>query len=399
VLVGNESLEVIAVLETNHTNKSEAISPEGTSEMPDLPTEPTISVEEPVTVVAPPPSASPKGPSRLLAALLGGVLVAGGIGIGTLLDNESVATPSGAEVTTTAAVGTTPILPPGEEPVAAVAAALLPSMVQIENGFGLGSGFVYEEDHILTAAHVVEGSSDVMVRFADGTQAQGEVLGTDPVHDLAVIGVETNDTPLAPLALDDKPVVGQLAVALGSPWGLEQTVTSGVVSAVDRPVADANSAQVLIQTDASINPGNSGGALADRQGRVIGVNIEIFTLSGSNSGVGFAVPIDVAHGIANQIIAGTPIETAYLGVTGEDATGDQAGAVLTDLVAAGPAAESGLEVGDLVTAVEAQGVRSMGDLAARIRSYSPGDEVVLDVLRDGESITVTVTLGARPADG
>jgi S1-C subfamily serine protease len=272
-------------------------------------------------------------------------------------------------------------------------------MVQIEVGFGLGSGFVYEEDHVLTAAHVVEGSNNVVVRFADGTQAQGVVLGTDPVHDLAVIEVETNDTPPAPLALDDPPIVGQLAVALGSPWGLEQTVTSGVVSAVDRPIANATSAQVLIQTDASINPGNSGGALADRQGRVIGVNIEIFTQTGTNSGVGFAVPIGVAHGIAQQLVAGTPIETAYLGVTGEDATGEQAGALITEIVAAGPASEAGLQVGDLVTAVDAQGVRSMPDLAGRIRSYSPNDQVVLDVLRNGESINVTVTLGVRPADG
>jgi S1-C subfamily serine protease len=331
--------------------------------------------------------------------LLGGALVAGGFGIGVAVDNNRQPAATATDVTVTTQADTTPILPPGEEPVADVAAALLPSMVQIENGFGLGSGFVYEADHILTAAHVVQGSNNVVVRFADGTQSQGVVLGTDTVHDLAVIEVETGDTPLAPLALDDEPVVGQLAVALGSPWGLEQTVTSGVVSAVDRPVADAQTAQVLIQTDASINPGNSGGALADRQGRVIGVNIEIFTQTGSNSGVGFAVPINVAHGIAQQIVAGTPIETAYLGVTGEDATGDQAGALITEVVASGPAAEADLQVGDLVTGVDALGVRSMSDLAARIRSYSPDDKVVLDVVRNGESINVTVTLAARPAAG
>jgi S1-C subfamily serine protease len=335
--------------------------------------------------------------------LLGGLLVAGGFGIGILVDSDDSVT-SATEVTATTAAGTSQILPgqilpEGDEPVAAVAAALLPSMVQIQAGFGLGSGFVYEDGHVLTAAHVVEGSNNVVVRFADGNQAEGTVLGTDTVHDVAVIEVDTNDTPVAPLALDEELVVGQLAVALGSPWGLEQTVTSGVVSAVDRPVANINSVQVLIQTDASINPGNSGGALADRQGRVIGVNIEIFTQTGTNSGVGFAVPIAVAHDIAQQIVAGTPLETAYLGVTGEDATGDQAGALITEIVASGPAAGSGLQVGDLVTAVDALGVRSMTDLAGRIRSYSPDDSVVLDVIRNGESITLTVTLGVRPADG
>ena len=383
------------MLETNRPDEPEVV----TADLPPVASEPTIRYDEPIRVtpqVLPP--APPKGPSRILAALLGGLLVAGGFGIGVLVDNnDSLA--SVTEVTSTTAAGTTEILPEGDEPVAAVAAALLPSMVQIEAGFGLGSGFVYEDGHVLTAAHVVEGSNNVVVRFADGNQAEGIVLGTDTVHDVAVIEVDTNDTPVAPLALDEELVVGQLAVALGSPWGLEQTVTSGVVSAVDRPVANINSVQVLIQTDASINPGNSGGALADRQGRVMGVNIEIFTQTGTNSGVGFAVPIAVAYDIAQQIVAGTPIETAFLGVTGEDGTGAQAGALITEVVASGPAAESGLQVGDLVTAVDTLGVRSMTDLAGRIRSYSPGDDAVLDVIRDGESITVTVTLGVRPADG
>lgn len=386
------------MLETNRPDEPEVV----TEDLPSVPPDTKILYDHPVAggpASAPPMAPNRKGPSRLLAALLGGLLVAGGFGIGVLVDQDSGSVATGADVTSTTSAATTETLPAGDEPVAAVAEALLPSMVQIETGFGLGSGFVYETSHILTAAHVVEGSNNVVVRFANGTQAEGTVLGTDTVHDLAVIEVDTQDTPLAPLALDEELTVGQLAVALGSPWGLEQTVTSGVVSAVDRPVANASSAQVLIQTDASINPGNSGGALADRQGRVIGVNIEIFTQTGSNSGVGFAVPINVAHGIAQQIVAGTPIETAYLGVTGEDATGDQAGALITELVASGPASESGLQVGDLVTAVDAQGVRSMTDLAARIRSYSPDDEVVLDVIRNGEPVNVTVTLGVRPTDG
>jgi S1-C subfamily serine protease len=394
LVTDNDFLGGINVLGTNRPDEPEVV----TADLPPAASEPTITYDEPVRVTPHvPPPAPAKGPSRIVAAFLGGLLVAGGFGIGVLVDdNDSVAS---TEVTSTTAAGTTEILPEGDEPVAAVAAALLPSMVQIEAGFGLGSGFVYEDGHVLTAAHVVEGSNNVVVRFADGNQAEGVVLGTDTVHDVAVIEVDTNDTPVAPLALDEELVVGQLAVALGSPWGLEQTVTSGVVSAVDRPVANINSVQVLIQTDASINPGNSGGALADRQGRVIGVNIEIFTQTGTNSGVGFAVPIAVAYDIAQQIVAGTPIETAYLGVTGEDGTGAQAGALITEVVAAGPAAEAGLQVGDLVTAVDTLGVRSMTDLAGRIRSYSPGDDAVLDVIRDGESITITVTLGVRPADG
>jgi S1-C subfamily serine protease len=255
---------------------------------------------------------------------------------------------------------------------------------------------VYEDGYVLTAAHVVDGADTVEVRFADGGQREGTVVGSDGAHDIAVVAVDTEGVPAAQLALGEELEVGQLAVALGSPWGLDQTVTSGVVSAVNRPVSDFNSAQVLIQTDASINPGNSGGALADREGRVIGVNIEIFTTTGANTGVGFAVPIDNAYQFATNIVAGTPIETAYLGVTGDSATGGQSGALITEVVAGSAADSAGVEVGDIVTALDAESVFSIGDLAARVRSYLPGDEVVLDLLRDGEEMTLRAILGTLP---
>lgn len=330
-------------------------------------------------------------------ALLGAVVMAGGIGIGWLIGSSgepvAVGTPS-----TTAAAGeqvSQATIDAGEEPVAAVAEVLLPSVVQIETEFGLGSGFVYEDGHVLTAAHVVEGADEVAVRFADGRQAVGRVVGGDTSKDIAVIEVDTAGIPAAPMALDSEPVVGQLAVALGSPWDLEGTVTAGIVSAVDQAVPGQNGPQAMLQTDAPINPGNSGGPLADRSGRVIGVNVEIFTFTGTNSGVGFAVPIAVAYDLAGQIVAGTPIETAFLGVSGEPATGDQAGALINEIVAGGPAQAAGMEVGDVVVAVNAQEVRSMTDLAARIRGYQPGDEVVLDVLRDGETLNITAILGLR----
>jgi S1-C subfamily serine protease len=233
------------------------------------------------------------------------------------------------------------------------------------------------------------------VRFADGQLDEGTVLGSNVANDIAVVQVDRTDVPPVPLALDEDLRVGQLAIAIGSPWGLEQTVTSGIVSAVDRPVRSQGGAQVLVQTDASINPGNSGGALADREGRVIGVNIQIFTTTGANSGVGFAVPISLAHQLAGQIVAGTPIETAFLGVSGEDATGDRAGALVTSVEPNGPAATAGIAVGDIVVAVDAQSVMSITDLVGRIRSYTPGETVVLDVVRDSETITIRATLGVR----
>lgn len=335
--------------------------------------------------------------TRWWYALLGAVVMAGGIGIGWLIGNSGE--PIGLGTPTTTAVAgqqtASPTIDAGEEPVAAVAEVLLPSVVQIETQFGLGSGFVYEAGHVLTAAHVVEGADEVAIRFADGRQATGRVVGGDTSKDIAVIEVDTSGIPAAPMALDTDPVVGQLAVALGSPWDLEGTVTAGIVSAVDQAIPGQNGPQAMLQTDAPINPGNSGGPLADRSGRVIGVNVEIFTFTGANSGVGFAVPISVAYDLAGQIVAGTPIETAFLGVSGEPATGDQAGALINEVVAGGPADTAGVEVGDVVIAVNAQEVRSMTDLAARIRGYQPGDEVVLDVLRDGQTLNITAVLGLR----
>ncbi|HJQ95030.1 MAG TPA: trypsin-like peptidase domain-containing protein [Acidimicrobiia bacterium] len=345
---------------------------------------------------SPPPSPSRQGLTFFPALFLALLLLAGGAGVGWWLGNDGSGQDAVTVEGTPAARETTATIEPGEEPVAAVAAALLPSMVQIDHRAGLGSGFVYEEGHVLTAAHVVDGVDVVQVRFADGTVRDGQVVGADAPHDIAVIAVDTEGVPAAPLAIDEELEVGQLAVALGSPWGLEQTVTSGVVSAVSRPIASPLTAQVLIQTDASINPGNSGGALANRMGEVIGVNIQIFTTTGSNTGVGFAVPIGNAFEFASAIVAGDPIETAFLGVSGEAATGEISGAVISELTNGGAAGEAGLQVGDIVTAVDGQAVRSIQDLAARIRSYLPGDEVTIDAFRDGELVSFKVVLRTAP---
>jgi S1-C subfamily serine protease len=359
----------------------------------------TIPVEAPLRAEIPSSAPPPPPPRRSFTRIVGVVLLivallAGGAGIGYFLAEDGE-TPASSTTAPTQATASAPVIVPGDEPVADVAAALLPSMVQIDTDFGLGSGFFYQPGLILTAAHVVEGSEEVTVRYADGQLGGGIVLGTNLANDIAVIQVDRTDVPTAPLALDEELRVGQLAIAIGSPWGLEQTVTSGIVSAVDRPVRSQGGAQVLVQTDASINPGNSGGALADRDGRVIGVNIQIFTTSGANSGVGFAVPISLANQLAGQIVAGTPIETAFLGVSGEDATGERAGALITEVEPGGPAEVAGIQSGDIVVAVDAQSVLSITDLVGRIRSYMPGETVVLDVIRGGQTITVDATLGIR----
>jgi serine protease Do len=264
-----------------------------------------------------------------------------------------------AEPGTTTTVASLDVASPSdvssEEPVADAAQVILPSVVHIQTGSGLGSGVIYDSSGlIMTAAHVVEGSETVRIRFADGEQVSGTVIGTAPEVDIAVIEVDRGDLPAA-IFTTDKPRVGQMAIAVGSPWGLESTVTAGIISAVDQTncstsdVAGAPTCVSMVQTDAAINPGNSGGALVDRNGQVVGINVSIFSNSGANDGVGFAVPSDIATAYANAIVSGEPMETAFLGVRGDNVnTEGQAGALITEVTPGSAADESGIEVDDVI---------------------------------------------------
>ncbi|HXQ55788.1 MAG TPA: trypsin-like peptidase domain-containing protein [Actinomycetes bacterium] len=334
-------------------------------------------------------------PSRWLAAVVAGVvLLASGYGISQALDND---TPAGAGIPTAgqAPIAATPA-PSGEEPAAAVAKALLPTVVEIRHDNGLGSGFVYNRNgYILTAAHVVQGVDRVDVRLYDGTKLTGRVVGTDEVNDVAVVKVDRTGLPTAPLAVGQTVQVGQLAVAIGSPFGLNETVTAGIISATDRVLQDGRE---VIQTDAPINPGNSGGLLADRRGRVIGINdaIRPGDNSDGNVGIGFAIPIDLAARSAAAIVQGKQVQTGYLGVSAADPSGNQDGALVQDVVSGSPAAKAGLQAGDLVTAVDGQAVQSSGEMVARIRGHKPGDQVTITVDRNGSQTTISATLGERP---
>ena len=295
-----------------------------------------------------------------------------------------------------------PVSGDASEPAAAVAAALAPAVVQIETGRGLGSGFVYDKSGlILTAAHVTDGATSVTVRLADGTKTTGEVLGSDDSTDVAVVKIDGNENlPVAVLATGVQLQVGQTAIAIGSPFGLDQTVTTGIVSAVGRSTATPGGVIPAIQTDAPINSGNSGGALADRQGRVIGINSSIITGNSQargNVGVGFAIPIDIAKAVADKIVAGESTEAGFLGVGGADATGDRAGAAITSVEAGSPASDAGITDNDVVTAVDGQKVASMIDLAAAVRTKAPGERVTLTLVRAGRERSVEVTLVAAPA--
>jgi putative serine protease PepD len=315
-----------------------------------------------------------------------------------VLDRDDAA-PAGAGIPTAAPAGAAPAASSSassDEPAAAVAKALLPTVVEIRRGSGLGSGFVYDKDgYIMTAAHVVQGAEQVEVRLYDGTELTGRVLGTDELNDVAVVKVDRTNLAAAPLALGETIQVGQLAVAIGSPFGLNETVTAGIISATNRNLQGRE----VIQTDAPINPGNSGGVLADRRGRVIGVNDAIRTGGDSNGnvGIGFAIPIDIAARSATAIVQGKPIQTGYLGVTMAEPTGGQDGALVQEVVPGSPADKAGLRPGDLVVGIDGQSVADYGELGARIRAHKPGDKITLTVVRGGNETTITATLTQRPA--
>lgn len=294
---------------------------------------------------------------------------------------------------------------------------------------GAGSGFVWDEEgHILTNWHVVEGSDSVSVVFHDGQEYDAEFLGGDPDSDLAVLKIDAEQRELKALPRGDLDEirVGQLALAIGSPFGQDFTLTSGIVSALGRTIRGGNgpySIPLVVQTDAPINPGNSGGPLLDRQGRVIGINTQIISNTGANSGVGFAVPIDIAKMVTPDLIAHGKYEYAWLGISGSTLTADAVehtelpegtrGVLVIRAIADGPASEAGIEGGDeevtlegeevtlggdVITSVGGVTVTDMHDLISYlVENTRPGDTIEFGVVhRDGETGTFTVTLGTRP---
>lgn len=337
------------------------------------------------------------GMALLVVALLAAGFVAGRLTADAGGPEGAQRVPSAEELRQAGLPTEAPVTGSSEEPVAAVAQAVAPAVVQIETNVGLGSGVVYDPDGlIITNNHVVEGSSQVRVRLGDGSTVEGEVLGTDPSTDIGVVKIPADAVVgVAVLALGEDVQVGQLAVAVGSPFGFEQTVTSGIVSAVDRPFPNEQIVVGMIQTDAPINQGNSGGALADRSGRIIGINTAIISTSGDNNGLGFAIPIDLAFERAQRLAAGEAVEAPLLGVRGEPTDDGSPGAQLVEITPDTAAARAGLQVGDVVTAIDGEDVRSFDELAAQIGTYLPGDDVDLQVERGGSEISVTVTLGAR----
>lgn len=338
------------------------------------------------------PVAQPRRSRRTLAHLVLTVVVASAAGSGAAFlvrDNQAPSTSAVSPEVVPAEVASS-------DPVEAVARALAPSVVQIETGGGLGSGLIYDSDGlILTAAHVVEGSSGpITVRLEDGTRIEGTVVGADDRTDIAVVRVQRDGLRAARLARGASLRVGQLAVAIGSPFGLEGSVTAGVISAVDRSIATSNgAAMTVVQTDAPINPGNSGGALADRRGRVIGINDAIASTSGVNSGVGFAIPIDLALGAADALVRGEVPTLGYLGISGGEPPSGAAGARVTQVAPGGPADEAGIREGDLITSFDGQPVDDISTLGVLVRRSTPDETVAVQIDRQGRELTIEVRIG------
>lgn len=340
------------------------------------------------------PDAPPRRKLRTLAHVVLTVVVAAAAGSATTLLVQDNPDPSTAAVSPE--VVPADVISSDSDPVAAVARALAPSVVQIETAGGLGSGVIYDSDGlILTAAHVVDASSGpISVRLEDGTRIEGSIVGADGRTDIAVVRIERDGLRPARLARGASLRVGQLAVAIGSPFGLEGSVTAGVISAVDRSIATSNgAAMTVVQTDAPINPGNSGGALADRQGRAIGINDAIASTSGVNSGVGFAIPIDVAVGAAEALVRGEKPSVGYLGISGGEAPSGAAGARVTQVESGGPAEEAGIQEGDLITSFDGHPVDDISTLGVLVRGSTPDETVAVQIDRQGRELTIEVRIG------
>jgi putative serine protease PepD len=362
---------------------------------------PPRPTEPPGTPTVQPPDAAPRSRAggRFAAGLAGGaasaVLVTAGLfGLGAL-DRDGAATAPQAAV----APSVGGARPNGD--VAAIYRSASPGVVSVRTPGGSGTGFVIDRDGTLvTNAHVVGDADSVDVQFADDSTATAAVTGVDRSSDLGVLRVDTGDTgPLHALELADSDGVrtGQLAVAIGSPFGLPQTATAGIVSGTGRHIQAPDGFQIdrVIQTDAPINPGNSGGPLLDAGGRVIGVNSQIQTSgSGGNVGIGFAVPSNTVRDVVPRLERGETIRRPYLGVS---TTLGPAGAVVVGQVTpGGPAAAAGLRPGDVIRTVGGQRVSAPDDVSTAIQDRHPDETVEVVVDRGGNAQTIAVQLGTRP---
>ena len=274
----------------------------------------------------------------------------------------------------------------------------------------LGSGVIVDAARglVLTNNHVIANADQISVRLTDGRQFAAKLVGTDPETDVAVIRINATGLVALPIADSDHLRVGDFAVAIGNPFGLGQTVTSGIISALARSGLGITGYEDLIQTDASINPGNSGGALVNLRGELIGINTAIYSQSGGNIGIGFAIPMNMAHQVMEQLVKFGEVNRGFLGAEMQDLDPDLAaafgikghhGAILVNILADSPAAKAGLKPGDVVTEMNGKHVRDATDLHNQIGLLRVGDDLTLKVLRDGKALSVRTQIAKREDPG
>ncbi|MBK9740770.1 MAG: trypsin-like peptidase domain-containing protein [Actinobacteria bacterium] len=374
----------------------------------------------PPTASTPPVAVRRRGPgvlgtvliAALVAAVVGGFAGLAGYVVGRGIDDgRSASTTTGTPVVIpqSNAGGTSPV---ANGSIADIAATTLPAVVSIlaegSTQSGSGSGFIVRPNgYILTNNHVVDlvvDGGDLTVVFNDGSRAKGKVVGTSASYDLAVVKVDRSNLPTVTLGNSSSVHVGDTAIAIGAPLGLDGTVTSGIISALDRPVTAGDAATEdpsfinAIQTDAAINPGNSGGPLLDGSGTVIGVNSAIASLAAGltgeagNIGLGFAIPINSAKRIAEELIATGTSRTPRIGVN-LDTSYTDAGAKIKDVTAGSPAEDAGLRSGDVIVTVEGRSIDDATELVVEIRNHAPGDTIAIGYTRGGQDRTASLVLG------
>ena len=271
---------------------------------------------------------------------------------------------------------------------------------------GLGSGVIVSPDgYVLTNNHVVEGADAIEVVLQDARRTTAQVIGTDPESDLAVLKLTLDKLPVMTLGNSDALQVGDQVLAIGNPFGVGQTVTSGIVSALGRNQLGINTFENFIQTDAAINPGNSGGALTDINGNLMGINTAIYSRSGGSMGIGFAIPVSTAKQVMESIVKNGQVVRGWIGVEPNELTPELAqtfgiqsaqGVIVTGVLNSGPAAEAGIRPGDVITQVAGQPVRTVSELLTRIAGLTPGQATPFALQRQGQAVEVSVTPAQRP---
>ena len=279
-------------------------------------------------------------------------------------------------------------------------------MPQQQPQAGLGSGvIVSEEGYLLTNNHVVEGADDIEVSLLDGRRVNAKVVGTDPETDLAVLKIDLDKLPVITLGDTDNIAVGDTVLAIGNPFGVGQTVTSGIVSALGRNQLGINTFENFIQTDAAINPGNSGGALVDERGNLIGINTAIYSRSGGSLGIGFAIPVNTARQVMDSLIADGSVKRGWIGVEPRDLTPEIAqtfnlpvkqGVLITGVLQSGPAGSAGMRPGDVVTHVGDEAVANTAQLLSAVAAIKPQTTTPFTVQRGSEKVVIKVTVALRP---